>query len=729
MKKTKEGIIAGIRGLRSNKKTLLLSSFAVILVALATLVFATATSNTVDDNEGQILGAVDYIHVDVKNYPAGALISYETSSDGGMTWSGLTPLTNEYIIVNGGIDMVYIVVDTPAGYTFEWEDNPYFPQTATAFILNPGTGETHIKGAYTPIPQTVNLSITNPSWGSFTYILDNDGIIRSVSGSTFIVPYDSSVEIIASPNTGYGFKWSDLAVGVYSKTVVVTDNPTVVGGEFSRSDFSVYIDADPSVGFAYTGGTASGGDTVSVPFGTVVTIEAVSVPAGYTFAWENTNPLLYTVVNGTSSTIAFTVPAEITAVKGNLTTIDLDVTIVITNMDDHSVTGGKVYVETTDDLGIKLWKEVPNGQVLNVKHGTELKLKVIPAEGYEFECSLDAGTVYKWPAECLMPLSPPVTGNVVIDVSFSLIRYDVLLYTNNAAFGSIEYWDMTVADWLPYPSAGLVLPHFTNLELRVVAEEGYEFAWPFSGAVRTWEDGWVTFKLFITEDISEEIVFSLMEFDMFIDVWNASDCGTLAYSLTNTKDLTRSLTGATVPANGMIRVKYFDTVIVTAIPDHGYWMDWNVNELRRVSATDFRTDVLSESFDAGLVFLYADGEFKKTPVTVTFDSSGKGYIEYSLDGGATWKEFPEEGFVVLHFNDEVCLRSVVSGYTNFTWDSVSLAEANYVITDGVLTFTTDISDINLVGTFHENKLVLLLSVCIIIALLIVVAGIIITRKR
>ncbi|MCL2143703.1 MAG: hypothetical protein FWH44_05560, partial [Methanomassiliicoccaceae archaeon] len=184
MKKTKEGIIAGIRGLRSNKKTLLLSSFAVILVALATLVFATATSNTVDDNEGQILGAVDYIHVDVKNYPAGALISYETSSDGGMTWSGLTPLTNEYIIVNGGIDMVYIVVDTPAGYTFEWEDNPYFPQTATAFILNPGTGETHIKGAYTPIPQTVNLSITNPSWGSFTYILDNDGIIRSVSGST-----------------------------------------------------------------------------------------------------------------------------------------------------------------------------------------------------------------------------------------------------------------------------------------------------------------------------------------------------------------------------------------------------------------------------------------------------------------------------------------------------------------------------------------------------------------
>jgi hypothetical protein len=260
----------------------------------------------------------------------------------------------------------------------------------------------------------------------------------------------------------------------------VTNADTVVG-EFRPSDVLVRIDvANPSGGsFTFTVDSVNAGPVpasgwIKVPFNSSITITAVP-NAGYEFAWVN-NPYVDAISGTNGETVEFVVRDSGYVFEGAFTLIEYDVTMDISNS-DFLWSGGRVYVAIEGSFGTKVWAEVFDSDVLKVPHGTQLEVKVVPDEGYEF-LWCGGSTKYEWPGEYSFDVN--VVADDTLTVVFSLMRFDVFVYPDDPLNGSIFYmisgsWpDVDDPGWLPFDTSKTFM-YGTLLWIKVPSKIGHIF--------------------------------------------------------------------------------------------------------------------------------------------------------------------------------------------------------------------------------------------------------------
>ena len=219
-------------------------------------------------------------------------------------------------------------------------------------------------------------------------VLANNSAYGSVTGSGIVID-GSTTTITATPATGCKFvKWSNGLTNT-NKTITVTSD-TALTAVFEVIKYNVRLSANNA---AY--GIVEGSGTFA--YGSTTTVTAT--PAiGYKFVkWNN---------GSTKATETITVTSNLTMIA-EFAAVVWDVSLSTNNSSYGSVSGGG-----------------------GITHGSTTTITATPATGYKF---------VKWSnGSTKATASITVTSDTTLTAVFEIIKYNVTVAANNAAYGTVS---------------------------------------------------------------------------------------------------------------------------------------------------------------------------------------------------------------------------------------------------------------------------------------------------
>ena len=503
----------------------------------------------------------------------------------------------------------------------------------------------------------------------------NGSVLSSNSTQSLIVDSDSTILVVATPSTHYGFSaWTD---GFTSETVssfdYVIDEDQTLGANFVQSSYTVTLGIVGEGSFTVSDGSSDVTDSfdtfgrASFVQGTALTLTPVagaywSAPSSITVNGVSTN------LSGGSYTIASL--DENTTLSAVFTNPTYDVTL-----------SGNVNasVSVTNESGADV-----TGSLSGVAAGTYLTFVATPSDNYTFS---------KWTVGASEfssnPLVLPVDEAKSISVEVVRPNYTVV-DGSDATFGNIG-----VLDNANLESIAVNYPSGETVTLVAVAQPGYQFA--------SWDPNTIPAGAVVNGD---EMIFSVTESVTVIARFDSVPVAVTLGSFSNGSVTVEQLVGDNPDTVGIVEADYYEAVVfdttghvtvnqgsvlrVTATPESAYYYVSNLMGEVQTSPDTNSTSVDAVYSDVTVdEALTINASFQLKPYVVTATSLATAQGEISGLGVKTSGELvtltaaAKAGYSFVRWSDNVTVSGGDPLQATITVDGQMEVNAYFIDTDSL----------------------------------------------